>query len=90
MNDLIERLRNGVSADTLNLAIAPVSTALLNEAADALEGVYDSLREHMAMVKERDAEIERLRWALEQIKDEVAGNFDSCAYNIAKDALEDE
>lgn len=66
MNDLIERLRNGVSADTLNLAIAPVSTALLNEAAD---------------------EIERLRWALEQIKDEVAGNFDACAYNIAKDAL---
>lgn len=43
------------------------------EAADALDA--------------KDAEIERLRSALEQIKDEVAGNFDACAYNIAKDAL---
>ena len=41
-----------------------------------------------SLLEEAADEIERLRFALEQIKDEVAGNFDACAYNIAKDALD--
>ena len=47
-----------------------------------------SLRQVIATIEQQEAEIERLRAALRDIKDEVAGNFDACAYNIAKAALE--
>ena len=83
MSDLIERLRREAKMLPRN--------DIKYEAADALEGAYDSLREHMAMVRDRDAEIERLQAALEDVMaaDHCTGK-EYCQHCIARDALEDE
>ena len=85
MNDLIERLRkhreyrkSKVDHRCNYCGNVPANwhPLICTEAADRIE--------------ELEAENAKLLAAVQDILDEVAGNMDACAYNIAKDALEDD
>ena len=68
-NELIERLRQAKKGDDLGLAIAPVSTALLDEAADALEHQQEIIDRVALLRLDLEVENKKMSAALREIRD---------------------